>query len=143
MKTTIYLSALFLLAGLLPACRKDKQENLTDDNRRLIGIWVEATRLEDTLVIYRSGNQVILFDNSTVYRSRPNPASPDNVFKWIVSLEGNTLSCRPFDFTMQSTRPGGTYFQWLAEQDRFELDPSGFRWYMSCIGCKQEFVRVK
>lgn len=125
---------------LLQACKKDEQPG---SGRELLGTWVDINHTSDTLVFYKQGSRVHLFDNSLSYRTarQNNPALDRNFARFEIRLGTNTIAARPVgsssDFGMVEST-----FEWIEKGKEFTVAPNAFRLYLSCIGCMQQFRKI-
>ena len=131
------------LAGLLllAACGK---ENLSS-GKELLGSWVDVNHTADTLVFFKKGGMVVLLDNSLTYRTiRQNSVSFDVLTnQYEVRLAPGELLTRPL--TMRETGIEQFMrgkFEWVQGKRTFSVEPHGFRLYLSCIGCPQQFRKI-
>lgn len=139
LKRGILLPIIFILI-YQTACRKEE----TGSGRELVGVWVDIAHPADTLVFTREGSQVVLFDNSMVYRTGPSSEQKKDWFTHYIRLGSNRMGTRPYVPSGETDLDFRDYpFYWLQEGQRFSVEPGAFRPYLSCIGCPQVFERVR
>lgn len=133
------LLASFLILSMVSAC--DKQQE--GGSNELVGTWVNSTLRADSLEIYREGNSLVLFDNSMAYRSHANPEQVKDNHKWYIRLKDGELQVEFYDRIGPAVEWGAYGFKWIRKGERFEVESLAFRPYISCLGCKLEYERVK
>lgn len=137
---TRILCLLLFIAIIHTACRKEE----LGSGRELIGVWVDIAHPSDTLIFTREAGQIVLFDNSLVYRSGAMTAGKKAAFRYYIRLGENRIATRPlvplgsFDLDFREYP-----FYWLEEGKRFSVEPGSFRPYLSCVGCPQTFEKVQ
>lgn len=135
--TRIILPAIAVLAMI--SCKKENEPS----GRELLGVWVDVDHRSDTLVISREAGGVVLFDNSMAYRTHPRSAEIINSYKWFVRLQEDEIGIawyNPPAFLAEFTSHP---FKWIEWKNRFEIESLTFRPYISCLGCKLRFEKVK
>lgn len=135
--TRILLLALAMLA--MGSCKKENEPS----GRELLGVWVDVNHRADTLVITRERGGVVLFDNSMAYRTHPRAQEIRNSYKWFVAMQKDEIGIAWFE--QSSLIKDYTYFpfEWLERNDKFEIESLTFRPWVSCLGCKLQFERVR
>ena len=125
---------LFILVTLLLSCKKDNAST-----RIPAGVWVNKAFSLDTMVTYRENGRNILFDNSTTYRGAPSP-SP-GFAKWIYLLGPGKIYLK---FYTQTAEDYFTWdFTWITEGQEFSISANATRPYLSSMGGKLVYERVK
>lgn len=132
---------IIILIGIIhAACRKEE----LGSGRELVGVWVDIAHPADTLVFTRDAGQIVLFDNSMVFRSGIITPEKKDAFRYLIRMGENSLATKPFVSLGSFDQDFREYpFYWLQEGKRFSVEPGGFRPYLSCIGCPQTFEKVQ
>ncbi len=135
---TRLLTVLFLAAGLA-SCDKDN----VGSGQELLGSWVDINHTADTLVFFKRDGKIILQDNSLTFRTarQNNPGLDLWTTQYVVRLAEGHLLTRPVNATDDVEFFKGK-FQWLNGKTMFSVEPNGFRMYLSCMGCPQQFRKI-
>ena len=137
----ITIIASLLVAGILASCGKEN----VGSGRELIGTWVDVNHTSDTLLFFNKGGRVILFDNSLTYRTiRANGGviSP-STNQYEVMLSDEELSTRMLGINLPGLEGFQSgKFEWITRNQEFSVEPHGFRLYLSCTGCPQQFRKI-
>lgn len=127
---------LFLSACLFIACKKDNASTRIPD-----GVWVDKAYPLDTIITYRENGKNILFDNSALYRSVRSRLSNDDSYKWKYKLSPGKIHLM---FYSQSSQDYFTHdFVWVTEGKEFSMTANAIRLYLSSIGTKLVYEKVK
>lgn len=127
---------LLLSACLWIACKKDNASARIPD-----GVWVDKARPLDTIVTYRENGKNILFDNSAAYRMGGAGSPIPNYAKWVYKLSPGKIRLM---FYSQASEDYFTYdFTWLTEGKEFSMTANAIRPYLSSIGTKLVYEKVK
>lgn len=131
--------AIIVLGGLLASCGKEN----TSSGRELIGAWVDINHTADTLVFYNKEGKIILFDNSLSTRSIRLNGGSDRFSRFEVKLVDNKLVTRWLESPSQDGADWfAARFEWIRNKIEFKVEPNGFRPYLSCAGCPQQFRKI-
>src|SRR5687768_14495925 len=114
------LSFTLIVIIFIAACSKEHNNHTS-----LLGIWVEKNFRLDTLVVTQSGNKIIMFDNSTHYRTTGRVlSSHDRYFRHHVILKKDSIGFRAADAAR--TEPFFYYsFQWIVFKKEFTMSYNG------------------
>jgi hypothetical protein len=118
-----------LLLFALFACTKNSSNDVSKYPTILMGKWVDAANLQDTLEVYKEGDKVIMFDNSLYLRT--NLAiwvNYDSFKKEAGAITGDKIYLRPYKST-ETFFP--YYFKWIEFPTRFEMQVQAIRPYLS------------
>ena len=135
--TWILLLASAMLATV--SCNKENEPS----GRELLGVWVDVDHRSDTLVITRESGGVVLFDNSMAYRTHPRSAEIRNHYRWFITIDKDEIGVSWFDQSSIIKDYVFYPFTWLERKNKFEIESLTFRPYISCLGCKLQFERIR
>ena len=117
-------------------CRKDNASAGMPD-----GIWVDQAQPQDTIITYREGNRNVLFNKSQIYRDARPTLRSDEYFKWIYKLEPGKIRMKGYS---QQAEDYATWdFNWTVEGQEFNLSANSIRPYLSSMGSRLVYKRVK
>ena len=121
---------------LLISCKKDKYGAGIPD-----GTWVDKAYPLDTIRTYRENGRNILFDNSAMYRSSSSQLPANDYYRWKYKLEPGKIKIKNYP---QAAEDYFSYdFTWITEGQEFSMTANAIRPYLSSIGTKLVYKKVK
>ncbi|MBE7174289.1 MAG: hypothetical protein INR73_27190 [Williamsia sp.] len=127
---------LFILVSVLFSCKKDNHTAGIPD-----GVWVDQARSQDTIITYKERGKNILFDNSTLYRSAASQLSNKDYYKWKYSLTTGKINIKNYSMAAEEYMPYD--FTWTTEGQEFSMTANAIRPYLSSLGTKLIYRKVR
>ncbi len=133
---------LWVCAVGLCSCSKDGNGELS--GRLLLGTWVDVDHTADTLIITRDEKGILLFDNSMAFRTHPDSGIVKDGYRWYLHLYEEGLKTVSFSSGISYGGEGNFYpFHWITEGQQFEVESGSWRPWISCVGCRLRFQKIR
>ncbi|ULQ53119.1 hypothetical protein [Flavihumibacter fluvii] len=135
------LGGFLFISCLALCCTKEEGKILT--GRDLLGVWVDFDHPADTLIIYRNGDNLELFDNSMAFRAHPDVKKAKASFTSVIRLKNNGIDIATNKSRNKQPEYREFNFRWLQKGTRFRIAADSFRPYLNSEGGELTYRRVE